>query len=91
MVFQDHFRFFLQFFQFPHRQNFLVNTFRILHHSGKILSAIPIRKVGFRSYGYSLKLSFGTFDSVKLIFSGIGIRQKRISVKSIRENDRESN
>ncbi len=90
MVLQDHFGIFLQFFQFPRRRNFLVSTFRILHHSGKILSSKWIRKIGFRSYGYAVKLSFGTFNSVKLIFGGMGIRKNRISVTSIRKNDRES-
>ncbi len=90
MVLQDHFDIVLQFLEFPHRQNFLVSTFRILHHSGKILSAKWIRKIGFWSYGCSVKLSFSTINSVKLIFGGMGIQINRISVKSILKNDRES-
>ncbi len=39
---------------------------------------------------FSVKLFLGTFNSVKLIFGGMGIRKNRISVKSVRENDLES-
>ncbi len=90
MVLQNHVGIFLQFFQFPRGQNLLVYTFWILHHLGKILLAKWIQKIGFRSYGYALKLSFGTFNSVTLIFGGMGIRKNYTSVQSIRENDRES-
>ncbi len=37
--------------------------------------------------GFLVKLSFGTFNSVKLIFGRIGMRE---AVKLIQENDRES-
>ncbi len=44
----------------------------------------------FQSYGYSVKLSFGTINSVTLIFGGMGIWKNHISVKAVRENDWES-
>ncbi len=69
---------------------FFSKYFRILHQSGKILSAMWIRQIGFRSYGYSVKLCFGTFNSVKLIFGRMGFRQKHVSVKLIQENDQGS-
>ncbi len=82
MVLQGDFGFFfLQFLEFPHRKNFFMSTFLILHQSGKILSVKWIWKIGFWSYGYSVKLSFGTFNSVKLIFGGMGIRKNCILVK----------
>ncbi len=60
-------------------QNFLIINFQILHHSGKILVARWIRKISFRSDGYSVKkLSFSTFSSVKLIFGGTGIRFRKM-------------
>ncbi len=71
MVLQDHLGIFLQFFPVSSQTKFFSKYFQILCHSSEILSAIWIWKIGFRSYGYLVKLSVGTFNLVKLIFGGM--------------------
>ncbi len=81
----------LQFFPFPPRQNFLVNTYQILHNAVKYFRQKGFGKSVFSSKGIRVfgKLSFGTFNLVMLIFGGMSIRKNHISVISIRENDQE--
>ncbi len=60
MVFQNHFGIFLQFFQFLHGQNFLVNTFRISHHLCQIyIRVCDMSKTNVAVYATNCSFTLG--------------------------------